>query len=204
MIRCAAVRASLTGRVASEPLAHTACTQPFSPASGSVVRRASSERPARSSGVCPLDWSHRGCWPAGVGGSFDGARAVVGTREFASSPGRVMHTILAYTNLFRHHAVLGQWISEAVGRGERVLFKHAPREDADTDDGLRRSLASLGLDPASAAAGQVELVDCADVCPVRWPSQGPARSAYQRGAPGSARRFQWLGSNGMALAARLR
>jgi hypothetical protein len=72
-----------------------------------------------------------------------------------------MHTILAYTNLFRHHAVLGQWISEAVGRGERVLFKHAPREDADTDDGLRLSLASLGLDPASAAAGQVELVDCA-------------------------------------------
>jgi anti-anti-sigma factor len=70
-----------------------------------------------------------------------------------------MHTVLAYTNPFRHQAVLGGWIAEAVGRGERVLVKHAPRVDAA--EGLRRSLTRWGLDPDVAAAGQVELVDCA-------------------------------------------
>ena len=53
------------------------------------------------------------------------------------------------------------WIAAAVGRREKVLYKHAPTEDAATL--LERSLPAAGLDPAVLASGQVELADTADL-----------------------------------------
>ena len=53
--------------------------------------------------------------------------------------------------------MVAAWIAGAVGRGERVLYKHAPTEDAAAV--LGRSLPEVGLDPAVLTSGQVQLAD---------------------------------------------
>ena len=56
-----------------------------------------------------------------------------------------MHTIVVFARRSRHDAVLGAWLADAVGRGEKVLVLRAPGEDASV---LDRSLAAVGLDPS--------------------------------------------------------
>ena len=78
-----------------------------------------------------------------------------------------MHTIVVFTRRSRHEAVLGAWLADAVGRGEKVLVLRAPGEDASV---LDRSLAAAGLDPSGVVgSGQVEVLDSARLaCGVRW------------------------------------
>ena len=56
---------------------------------------------------------------------------------------------------------MATWVADALGRGERVLYKHAPTEDAAAV--LHRTLASAGADPAVVTSGRVELIDTARV-----------------------------------------
>ena len=84
-----------------------------------------------------------------------------------------MHTIVVFTRRSRHEGVLGAWLADAVGRGEKVLVLRAPGEDASL---LNRSLAAAGLDPSGVGSGQVEMLDSA-----RWraASGGRAQRLYE-------------------------
>jgi anti-anti-sigma regulatory factor len=73
-----------------------------------------------------------------------------------------MHRLLVPASSSRDCSVVAVWIAEAVGRGEKVLYKHAPSEDAATS--LARSLPTAGVDPAAVlATGQVQLADTAEL-----------------------------------------
>jgi hypothetical protein len=66
-----------------------------------------------------------------------------------------MHTIVVFTRRSRHEGVLGAWLADAVGRGEKVLVLRAPGEHASVLDG---SLAAAGLDPSGVVgSGQVKI-----------------------------------------------
>ena len=69
----------------------------------------------------------------------------------------VVHTLLVSASPPRDRSVVAAWIAGAVGRGERVLYKHAPNEDAAAV--LSRSLPEVGLDAAVLTSGQVQLAD---------------------------------------------
>jgi hypothetical protein len=80
-----------------------------------------------------------------------------------------MHTIVVFTRRSRHEGVLGAWLADAVGRGEKVLVLRAPGEDASV---LNRSLAAAGLDPSGVVgSGQVEMLDLA-----RWRAESGGRA----------------------------
>jgi hypothetical protein len=80
-----------------------------------------------------------------------------------------MHMIVVFTRRSRHQAVLGAWLADAVGRGEKVLVLRAPGEDASM---LDRSLAAAGLSPSVVVgSGQVEVLDSA-----RWRAQSGGRA----------------------------
>lgn len=72
-----------------------------------------------------------------------------------------MHRLLVPASPSRDGSVVAEWIAEAVGRGEKVLYKHAPSEDAARV--LARSLPTVGVDPAVLATGQVQLADTAEL-----------------------------------------
>jgi len=72
-----------------------------------------------------------------------------------------VHRLLVAAIPPRRDAALAAWVSDALGRGEKVLHKHAPNEDAHAV--LRRSLASAGADPGLVTSGRVELLDTARV-----------------------------------------
>ena len=84
-----------------------------------------------------------------------------------------MHTIVVFTRRSQHEAVLGAWLADAVGHGEKVLVLRAPDEDASL---LDHSLAAAGLDPSGVGSGQVEVLDSA-----RWraASGGRAQRLYE-------------------------
>ena len=72
-----------------------------------------------------------------------------------------MHTIVVFTRRSRHDGVLGAWLTDAAGRGEKVLVLRAPGENAPL---LNRSLPAAGLDPSGVVgSGRVEMLDSA-----RW------------------------------------
>jgi anti-anti-sigma regulatory factor len=80
-----------------------------------------------------------------------------------------MHTIVVFTRRSRHEVVLGAWLADAVGRGEKVLVLRAPGEDASL---LDRSLSAAGLDPSGVVgSGQVEVLDFA-----RWRAESGGRA----------------------------
>ena len=72
-----------------------------------------------------------------------------------------MHHLLVPASPWRDCTVVAAWIAEAVGRGEKALYKHAPSEDAATV--LARSLPPAGVDPAVLSSGQVQLADAAEL-----------------------------------------
>ena len=80
-------------------------------------------------------------------------------RSWAVLPkwGGVVHSLLVYASPRREQSAVALWIAEALGRGEKVLYKHAPAEDAAAV--LGRSLPEVGLDAAVLSSGRVELVD---------------------------------------------
>jgi anti-anti-sigma regulatory factor len=85
-----------------------------------------------------------------------------------------MHTIVVFARRSRHEAVLGAWLADAVGRGEKVLVLRARGEDASLID---RSLTAAGLNPSSVVgSGQLEVLDSA-----RWGAEcdGRAESLYE-------------------------
>ena len=98
-----------------------------------------------------------------------------------------MHTIVVFTRRSRHEGVLGAWLADAVGRGEKVLVLRAPGEDASV---LDRSLAAVGLDPSgvvgSGQAGGARQRPVA--CGVRWCEPQRLYELYlgqvRRAAPG--------------------
>lgn len=80
-----------------------------------------------------------------------------------------MHTIMVFTRRSRHEAVLGAWLADAVGHGEKVLVLRVSGEDAPM---LDRSLAAAGLDPSGVVgSGQVEMLDTA-----RWRAESGGRA----------------------------
>jgi anti-anti-sigma regulatory factor len=80
-----------------------------------------------------------------------------------------MHTMVVFARRSRHEAVLGAWLADAVGHGEKVLVLRAPGEDASL---LHRSLAAAGLDPSGViGSGQVEVLDSA-----RWRAESGGRA----------------------------
>ena len=80
-----------------------------------------------------------------------------------------MHTIMVFARRSRHEAVLGAWLADAVGRGEKVLVLRAPGEDASV---LDLTLAAAGLDPnAVVGSGQVEVLDS-----TRWRAESGGRA----------------------------
>jgi anti-anti-sigma regulatory factor len=68
-----------------------------------------------------------------------------------------MHALLMPASPTLERSAVATWIAEAVGRREKVLYKHAPTEDASSV--LARSLPEVGLDPAVLRSGQVQLAD---------------------------------------------
>jgi len=68
-----------------------------------------------------------------------------------------MHGLLVPASPDRDRSAVAAWIAEAVGRRERVLYKHAPTDDAAAT--LTRSLPEAGVDPAVLTSGQVQLAD---------------------------------------------
>jgi hypothetical protein len=68
-----------------------------------------------------------------------------------------MHSLLVYASPGRDRSAVAAWIAEALGCGKKVLYKHAPTEDAAAV--LGRSLPEVGLDPAVLSSGRVELAD---------------------------------------------
>ena len=104
-----------------------------------------------------------------------------------------MHTIVVFARRSRHEAVLGAWLADAVGRGDKVLLLRGPREDVSL---LVRSLAAAGLDPSSVVgSGQVEVLDSA-----RWRAEsgGRAEGLYELYL-GQVRRAGRDGFPGVAL-----
>jgi anti-anti-sigma regulatory factor len=80
-----------------------------------------------------------------------------------------MHTIVVFARRSRHEAVLGAWLADAVGRGDKVLLLRGPGEDVSL---LDRSLTAAGLDPSSVVgSGQVEVLDSA-----RWRAESGGRA----------------------------
>ena len=71
-----------------------------------------------------------------------------------------MHKLLVPASPALERTAVAAWIAEAVGRREKVLYKHAPTEDATAV--LTRSLPEVGLDPAVLRSGQVQLADTTD------------------------------------------
>jgi anti-anti-sigma factor len=70
-----------------------------------------------------------------------------------------MHSLLVYASPRREQLAVASWIAQALGRGEKVLYKHAPTEDAARV--LGRSLPQVGLGPGVLSSGRVELIDTA-------------------------------------------
>jgi anti-anti-sigma regulatory factor len=68
-----------------------------------------------------------------------------------------MHALLVPASPDLERSVVATWIAEAVGRREKVLYKHAPSEDAASV--LAGSLPEVGVDPAVLTSGQVQLAD---------------------------------------------
>jgi len=68
-----------------------------------------------------------------------------------------MHGLLVPASPARDRSAVAAWIAEAVGRREKVLYKHAPTEDAAAV--LGGSLPEVGVDPAVLTSGQVQLAD---------------------------------------------
>src|SRR4051812_7613416 len=73
----------------------------------------------------------------------------------------VMHSLLVASSLSQDGSTVAGWIAAAVGRREKVLYKHAPSEDAATV--LQRSLPAAGVDAGVLASGQVQLADTTDL-----------------------------------------
>jgi hypothetical protein len=68
-----------------------------------------------------------------------------------------MHRLLVPASPTFERSAVAAWIAEAVDRREKVLYKHAPTEDAAAV--LARSLPDAGVDPAVLTSGQVQLAD---------------------------------------------
>jgi hypothetical protein len=68
-----------------------------------------------------------------------------------------MHRLLVPASPAFERSAVAVWIAEAVGRREKVLYKHAPAEDAAAV--LARSLPEAGVDPVVLTSGQVQLAD---------------------------------------------
>ncbi len=72
-----------------------------------------------------------------------------------------MHKLLIPASPALERSAVAAWIAGAVGRRHRVLYKHAPTEDAATV--LAGSLPEVGLDPAVLTSGQVQLADTTEL-----------------------------------------
>jgi anti-anti-sigma regulatory factor len=68
-----------------------------------------------------------------------------------------MHKLLVPASPALERSAVAAWIAEAVGRRQKVLYKHAPVEDAAAV--LARSLPEVGVDPAVLTSGQVQPAD---------------------------------------------
>lgn len=68
-----------------------------------------------------------------------------------------MHKLLVPASPTLERSAVAAWIADAVGRREKVLYKHAPTEDAAAV--LARSLPEAGVDPGVLRSGQVQLAD---------------------------------------------
>ena len=68
-----------------------------------------------------------------------------------------MHKLLVPASPALERSSVAAWIADAVGRREKVLYKHAPTEDAAAV--LGGSLPEVGVDPAVLTSGQVQLAD---------------------------------------------
>jgi hypothetical protein len=55
----------------------------------------------------------------------------------------LMHSLLVSASPVRDRSTVAAWIAGAVGRGERVLYKHAPTEDAAAMHTITRTDAEL-------------------------------------------------------------
>jgi anti-anti-sigma factor len=73
----------------------------------------------------------------------------------------MMHSLLLPSSPAQEHSVVAEWIAAAVRRRVKVLYKHAPIEDAGAV--LKRSLPAAGVDAAVLASGQVQLADSTDL-----------------------------------------
>ncbi len=67
------------------------------------------------------------------------------------------HRLLIPASPSRDCSIVAAWIADAVGRREKVLYKHAPTENAAAVLGM--SLPAAGVDPVVLSSGQVELAD---------------------------------------------
>jgi hypothetical protein len=72
-----------------------------------------------------------------------------------------MHRLLVPSSPGQDRSAVAEWIAAAVGRREKVVYKHAPSEDAATI--LKRSLPAAGVNPSVLASGQVQLADTTDL-----------------------------------------
>jgi anti-anti-sigma regulatory factor len=72
-----------------------------------------------------------------------------------------MHTLLIPESQSRDRSTVASWIREAIGRRAKVLYKHAPTEDAAAV--LARSLPTVGVEPGVLASGQVQLADTTEL-----------------------------------------
>jgi anti-anti-sigma factor len=72
-----------------------------------------------------------------------------------------MHSLLVPSSPTQEHSAVADWIAAAVRRREKVLYKHAPTEDAAAV--LQQSLPAAGVDAAVLASGQVQLADTTDL-----------------------------------------
>jgi anti-anti-sigma factor len=72
-----------------------------------------------------------------------------------------MHSLLVPASPSRDHTAVAGWIAAAVGRREKVVYKHAPTEDAAAVLGW--SLPAAGVDPGVLGSGQVQLADTAEL-----------------------------------------
>jgi anti-anti-sigma factor len=104
-----------------------------------------------------------------------------------------MHGLLIYASPRREQSAVASWIAQALGRGEKVLYKHAPTEDAAAV--LGRSLPEAGLDAAVLSSGRVELVNTTDL---RAASGGRHERLYELHLE-SARQAAREGFTGLAL-----
>src|SRR5919107_3271075 len=107
--------------------------------------------------------------------------------------GGAMHSLLVYASPRREQSTVASWIAEALGRGEKVIYKHAPAEDAAAV--LGRSLPEVGLDAAVLSSGRVEL---ADTTVLRAASDGQHERLYELHVE-HARQATREGFTGLAL-----